>query len=41
MTEANRNPFRTFLKLVGAAALSLAALAAHAAASEVAPGGFL
>ena len=39
MTEARHNPFRTFLKLMSAAALSLAALAAHAA-SSAAPGGF-
>ena len=40
MTEVKQNPFRTFLKLLSAAALSLAALAAHAA-SGTAPGGFI
>ena len=41
MTEVTHNPFRTVLKLLSAAVLSLAALAAHAATAGQAPGGFL
>ncbi|HEY3644573.1 MAG TPA: Ig-like domain-containing protein [Gammaproteobacteria bacterium] len=41
MIQVKQNPFRKFLKLLSAAALSLAAFAGHAATSSQAPGGFI